>query len=180
MLLGWRGLRSRLFATIRWRDLEHRQLAESEGRADRFFLNVVLLRVLYAHALAAAPRLALGRLGRLGHVLGDPRLGMAGIFLSLSHVLPHRYPLSGDVGVYLRDEQGLGRMIDYAVIRPRLQSLYEWSAQELCQPGLRDLVRNGCPVYAWPYTERDVWEPPPMPPLAVALRIASSDRSPNQ
>jgi hypothetical protein len=160
--------------------LEHRHLAESEGRADRFFLNVVLLRVLYAHALVAAPRLALGRLGRLGHLLGDPRLGMAGIFLSLGRVLPHRYPLTGDVQVYLRDEHGLGRMLDYAVIGPRLQILYEWSAQELGQPGLRELVCHGCPVYAWPYAERDVWEPPPMPPFAVALRIASSGRSPNR
>jgi hypothetical protein len=160
--------------------LEHRDLAESEARADRFFLNVVLLRVLYAHALVAAPRLALGRLGRLGRVLGDPRLGMAGIFLSLGRVLPHRYPLSGDVEIYLRDEHGLGRILDYAVIGPRLQSLYEWSAQELGQPGLRELIRNGSPVYAWPYAERSVWEPPPMPPLAVALRFASSVRPAGQ
>ncbi len=154
--------------------LEHRQLAESEGRADRFFLNVVLLRVLYAHALVAAPRLALGRARWVGHLLGDPRLGMAGIFLSLGRVLPHRYPLTDDVESYLRDEQGFGRMLDYAVIRPRLQTLYEWSAHELAQPGLRELVCNGCPVYAWPYAERDVWEPPPMPSLAVVLRIASA------
>src|SRR6476646_8857848 len=42
--------------------VEHRSLAESEGPAERFFMNVVLLRVLYAHSLAAAPRMALGRL----------------------------------------------------------------------------------------------------------------------
>jgi hypothetical protein len=153
--------------------LEHRRLAESEGRADRFFLNVVLLRVLYAHALVAAPRLALGRLACLGRLLGDPRLGMAGIFLSLGRVVPHQYPLSRDVEVYLRDEQGLGRMLDYAVIGPRLQSLYEWSARVLGQPGLHELIDNGYPVYAWPYEERDVWQPPPMPRLAVALRLAS-------
>jgi hypothetical protein len=42
--------------------LDHRDLAEAESRTERFFLNVVLLRVLYAHALVAAPRLALGRM----------------------------------------------------------------------------------------------------------------------
>ena len=42
--------------------LEHRDLAEAESAAERFFMNVALLRVLYAHALVAAPRLALGRL----------------------------------------------------------------------------------------------------------------------
>ena len=46
--------------------LEHRDLAEAEGEPERFFMNVALLRVLYAHALGAAPRLALGRLAPLG------------------------------------------------------------------------------------------------------------------
>ena len=57
-------------------------------------MNVALVRVLYTHAVVAAPRLALGRLGPLGPVLGDPRLGMAGAFLSLRRVLPNRYPLT--------------------------------------------------------------------------------------
>ena len=58
--------------------LEHRNLAEGEGPPERFFMNVALARVLYAHALVAAPRLALGRLAPVARVLGDPRLGMAG------------------------------------------------------------------------------------------------------
>ena len=64
----------------------------------------------------------------LGRVVGDPRLGMAGVFLSLGRVLPDRYPLTLDVERYIADEQRLGRMLDYAVIVPRLQRLYEWSA----------------------------------------------------
>ena len=35
--------------------LEHRDLAERENRAERFFINLVLVRLLYAHALVAAP-----------------------------------------------------------------------------------------------------------------------------
>ncbi len=58
--------------------LENRDLAELESMPERFFLNVALLRVLYAHALSAAPRLALGRFAPLGRVLGDPRLGWLG------------------------------------------------------------------------------------------------------
>ena len=99
-------------------------------------MNVALARVLYAHALAAAPRLALGRFAPLGRLLGDPRLGMAGVFLSLRRVLPNRYPLALDVERYIADEQRLGRMLDYAVIVPRLQCLYEWSAEELGEPRL--------------------------------------------
>jgi hypothetical protein len=67
---------------------------------ERFFMNVAVLRVRYAHALVGAPRLALGRLAPLSRLLGDPRLGMAGAFLSLRRVLPHRYPLALDAERY--------------------------------------------------------------------------------
>jgi hypothetical protein len=143
--------------------LEHRDLADTEAAPERFFMNVALLRVLYAHALAAAPRLALGWLAPLGRVLGDPRLGTAGVFLSLPAVLPDRYPLALEVEGYTADEQRLGRTLDYAVIAPRLQGLYEWSAGELCEPRLLELVRSGNPIYAWPYEQRHVWRTAQMP-----------------
>ena len=143
--------------------LEHRGLAEAESAAERFFMNVALARVLYAHALAAAPRLALGRFAPLGRLLGDPRLGMAGVFLSLRRVLPNRYPLALDVERYIADEQRLGRMLDYAVIVPRLQCLYEWSAEELGEARVSELVRDGNPIYAWPFEQRHVWRTLKMP-----------------
>jgi hypothetical protein len=149
--------------------LDHRALADEESPPERFFMNVALLRVLYAHALAAAPRLALGRLAPLGRVLGDPRLGMAGVFLSLRRVLPDRYPLALDVERYVAAEQRLGRLLDYAVIVPRLQSLYEWSAQELGEPRVLELVRDGNPVYAWPFEQRHVWRSPHTPLAVRAL-----------
>ena len=156
--------------------LEHRDLADAEGAPERFFMNVALVRVLYAHALAAAPRLALGRFAPLGRVLGDPRLGMAGVFLSLRRVLPNRYPLELDVERYIADEQRLGRMLDYAVIVPRLQRLYEWSAEELAEPRVLGLVREGNPVYAWPFEQRHVWRTPEMPFLARVLERATRAR----
>lgn len=153
--------------------LEHRGLADAESRPERFFMNVALVRVLYAHALVGAPHLALGRLAPLSRLLGDPRLGMAGVFLSLRRVLPHHYPLSLDTESYIADEQRLGRLLDYAVIVPRLQRLYEWSAAELGEPRLLDLVREGNPVYAWPFEERRVWRSSRMPRLARALERAT-------
>jgi len=155
--------------------LEHRNLAEAESAAERFFMNVALARVLYAHALVGAPRLALGRLAPLGS-LGDPRLGMAGLFLSLRRVLPNQYPLSLDAERYIADEQRVGRMLDYAVIVPRLQRLYEWSAQELDEPRLLDLVRDGNPIYAWPFEKRHVWRTPNMPLAARVLERVTRAR----
>jgi hypothetical protein len=156
--------------------LEHRNLAQAEGAAERFFMSVALARVLYAHALAGAPRLALGRLAALGRLLGDPRLGMAGVFLSLRRVLPNRYPLSLDVERYIAAEQRLGRMLDYAVILPRLQCLYEWSAEELGEPRVRELVRDGNPIYAWPFEQRHVWRTPHMPLAARVLERVTRAR----
>lgn len=156
--------------------LAAKDLAWAESRPERFFLNVALLRVLYAHALVAAPRLSLGRFGLLGGLLGDPRLGLAGAFLSLERVLPHRYPLESDLETYLADEHGIGRLLDYGVIGPRLQHLYEWSAQELDQPGLGDLIQEGRPTYAWPADDRSVWALTSVPLLVRILRSVTGAR----
>lgn len=158
--------------------LENRELAEKESVAERFFCNVALVRVLYAHALVAEPRLSLGHFAVLGPLLGDPRLGMAGAFLSLRRVLPDVYPLEGTLESYLGAEHRLGRLLDYGVIVPRLQALYEWSARELGLPGLCGLIRDGSPIYAWPYTDRDVWRPHHQSlPLRV-LSAATHGRAP--
>jgi hypothetical protein len=156
--------------------LEHEALAEEENAPERFFINVALVRVLYAHALVAAPSLALGRLSGLGRALGDPRLGLAGAFLSLRRVIPNDYPLLRDVEWYVADEQRLGRLLDYAVIAPRLQDLYEWSAEELDEPRLLDLIRDGNPIYVWPFEERHVWRPRHVPLAAAVLEYLTRAR----
>jgi hypothetical protein len=94
---------------------------------------------------------------------------MAGIFLSLSRVLPDEYPLTHDVGSYLSDELSFGRLLDYGVIVPRLQQLYEWSADVLDAPELLDFTRDGALTYAWRYEDRHVWEQP----RSVIVRLAS-------
>ena len=138
--------------------LDNRRPPRRRAKPSACFLNVVLVRVLYAHALNTVPRLALNRMAILATVLGDPRLGMAGAFLSLGRVLPGAaIPLKDGVASYLDDERGLGRLLDYAVIVPRLQRLYDWSALELGQPGLLELIEDGSPIYAWPLADRDVW-----------------------
>ncbi|TCC48951.1 hypothetical protein E0H75_20540 [Kribbella capetownensis] len=81
--------------------------ADQQVAAVRDDPSVVLCRVLYTHTLVSAPRIALGWLRPLAPLLGDPRLGMAGIFLQLSRVLPDEYPLRESVQSYLKDELGL-------------------------------------------------------------------------
>jgi hypothetical protein len=141
--------------------LDHRDLAHNELPVERFFMDVALIRVLYAHCLVADPQLALGRLAPIGRLLGDPRLRMADLFLSLHRTLPDRYPLEGfSIQQILELENRLGRLLDYAVIVPRVRSLYAFSAAALDEPRLLDLFRDGVSTYAWPYEDRQVWTIP--------------------
>jgi hypothetical protein len=158
--------------------VDHRDLAQEENAAERFFMNVVLCRVLYAHALVAAPRISLGWLRPLAPLLGDPRLGMTGIFLQLSRVLPDAYPLVDDVGSYLSDELGFGRLLDYGLIVPRFKQLYEWSAHELAAPGLLDFTRDGALTYAWRFEDRGVWQPNRSVTVQLARRTVPPERPP--
>ena len=54
------------------------------------------------------------------------------------------------------------------MIGPRLQSLYEWSAEDLGEPRVLDFVRDGNPTYAWPFEQRHVWR---TPELNIAGRV---------
>jgi hypothetical protein len=134
-------------------------LAGLEGRVERYFLNVVLLRVLYAHALVGAPRLALGWLRPLGPALGDPRVGTTGIFLSLGRTVPDHYPLGEDLTPFVAAENGFGRMLDFGIIQPRLRALYEWSAEDLGLPDLAGLLVGDVPAYAWDPADAADWAP---------------------
>jgi len=156
--------------------LEHRELAEAESRPERFFMNVApgprALRACARRCAAPGAR----TVAPLARTLDDPRLGVAGVFLSLRRVLPNRYPLELDVEQYVADEQRLGRLLDYAVILPRLQRLYEWSAEELVEPRLLELIRDGNPIYAWPFEDRHVWRSAQVPRVGRLLVRATRAR----
>ena len=151
--------------------LEHEHLAAREGRIERFFINLVLVRVLYTHAMVAAPALALGWLAPAGRLLGDPRLGMTGIFLSLSRVLPDRYPLGDDIAPYAQAEHGFGHLLDVGVISPRVENLYGWSAGALETPRLRELLSGQTPCYAWPAVDQQPWNPAPSRLARLSRRL---------
>ena len=138
--------------------LRHQALSAGELPVERFFMNVALARVLFAHALVARPRLALGRVRAVSPVLGDPRWRGADLFLSLHNILPDRYPLDGiTLGEILDLENYAGRLIDYGVIVPRIEALFAFAAADLAEPRLLDLIRDGLPAYAWTNDEHHPW-----------------------
>ncbi|WP_053207198.1 hypothetical protein [Jiangella muralis] len=120
---------------------EHRGLTAGEHEVERFFMDVALVRVFFAHGLVAAPRTALGRLWPAAAVLGDPRRRGTGWFLSLRNILPEWYPLDGLViDEVLQDENWFGRLVDYGLIVPRIGRLYAFAATELGDPRITGLV----------------------------------------
>jgi hypothetical protein len=149
--------------------LRHRDLVSTEGPLERFFMDVALLRVLYAHCLLIRPGLALGRLALIGRLLGDPRHRAADLFLSLQNVLPNTYPLArASIETVLAAENYLGRIMDYGVIVPRIAQLYRYAADDLDEPRIVGLCTDEYPVYAWPYEQRWVWRTD-RSPIAIAL-----------
>ena len=81
------------------------------------------------------------------------------IFVSLSRVMPDRYPLTRDLQWYVDNEHGFGRILDLGVIQPRFGALYSWSAAELSTPELSALVHNGVPSHSWDATDVEPWKP---------------------
>jgi hypothetical protein len=123
--------------------IEHQALSVAELPVERFFMNVALSRVLYAHALVARPKLALGRVRAVSRLLGDPRWRGADLFLSLHNILPNRYPLDGfTLSEILALENYAGRLIDYGVMLPRTST----------SPGCSDSSRTACPPTRGPTT----------------------------
>ena len=149
--------------------LDHRDLAEKENRVERFFINLVLIRLLYAHALVAAPRLAFSWLAPVAPWFGDPRRAMTGLFLSVSRVLPDQYPLHGGLEDYISNEHTIGRLLDLGMIVPRVQQLFRWTARELRIPEVTILMDGATPAYAWDPGDRLPWNPDPTWP-ARAVR----------
>ena len=138
--------------------LKHEPLAANELWVERFMMNVALVRVLYAHALAAAPQLALGLFAPLGRWLGDPRRRAVRLFLDLRNVFPDAYPLDGwELEELLAAEQQLGRALDYGLIASRLTELYEFAAAHIGEPRITTLESDGAPCYSWPREHRELF-----------------------
>ena len=89
---------------------------------------------------------------------------------------PRGYPLDGlTIQEILDSENSLGRLVDYGVILPHARAVYEHAASVLNTPQLLDMLRDGSPVYAWPYDERHVWTTKRAPLAMRTVRKLTSD-----
>ncbi len=157
--------------------LAHMDLAALETPAERFFMNVVLIRVLYAQALVMDGDLALGRFAFLAKLIGHPRSRGPQVLLSMRDVLPVEYPIA-DVTVeeIIESENKLGHLVDYGVLATRVDALYASAARALDEPQLLNFVVDGAPSYAWPADQRRVWLPRAKRPLTAWIEFMTRPR----
>jgi hypothetical protein len=154
--------------------LAHEVLAARELRVERFMINAVLIRLFYAHALVAAPRLALGVFGPLGRLLGDPRRRSIGLFLGLYNQFPEDYPPDGwSMDDVVAEHGRLAQLIDYGLIPSDMTTLYGFASAALNEPRIETLVSDGIPCYVWLAEERAAWLAGESRPLARAIARAT-------
>jgi hypothetical protein len=137
---------------------EHEALAGRELPVERYMINVVLIRLFYAYALVAAPRLALGVFAPLGRLVGDPRRRSMGLFLDLHNQFPDDYPAHGwSMDDLIAAHGRVAQLIDLGLIPWDMTKLYGFAASALDEPRITTLVSDGIPCYVWPAEERAPW-----------------------
>ncbi|GAB2505823.1 hypothetical protein [Nocardia heshunensis] len=157
--------------------LDQVELAENECAAERFMINVTLVRMLFTHALIERPELALGRFARLGPRIGDPRTRSVGLFLNLRNVFPEIYPLHDiSVETVIALEGRIARMIDYGLIVPRLDDIYSFAAETLQEPRLPALIADGAMRYAGPTVPPTAFRTDALIRLLTAATADTRDR----
>src|SRR5256885_1844063 len=77
----------------------------------------------------------------------------------------------------LAGDRSRARSPDRAVTAPGLEAVNEGSGEDLREPRLLELVRDGNPVYAWPFEKRHVWRSADMP---LAGRILERATKPSE
>ena len=138
--------------------LEYQERAEAESAPERFFMNVALARVLYAHALNAAPRLALGRLAALGRVSATRGSGWRASFSPCIACYPPVIHSRSSVGELHRRRTTSRATARLRSARPSAAAAVRVvGPMSSPSPRLLQLVRDGNPIYAWPSEERHVW-----------------------
>ncbi len=150
--------------------LDHEQLAARENLIERFFINLVLVRVLFAHALVAAPRLALGWCAPAGPHARRPSSGHDRHLPVLSASSARHVPARRKLSDYVDDEHSFGHVLDIGLIRPRIEALFAWTADELGESRVPALLVDGVPAYSG-IDNAAVWNLSPHVPARLIRRL---------
>lgn len=122
-------------------------LAHEENEYEQFFMNEVLFRVIYASSMVMGKSL-----GPLGKFMSNPMLPAVDILVSIPHFYPASYPMTFSdkmhilhKGYSLREKAAV--VLDEWFVLPKLDDLYQWSAEWLEMPELTRYIIDGQPSY---------------------------------
>ncbi|MFO7680076.1 MAG: DUF1269 domain-containing protein [Chloroflexota bacterium] len=126
-------------------------IAQDENEYEQFFMNEVLFRVIYASSMVMGKSF-----GKLGKYMSNPKLPAVDILVSTPHFYPANYPMTFadkmhvlHKGYSLREKAAV--VLDEWFVLPKLDDLYQWSAEWLEMPELTRYIIDGQPSY--PRTE---------------------------
>lgn len=122
-------------------------LAQEENEYEQFFMNEVLFRVIFASSMVMGKSF-----GPLGKYMSNPKLPAVDILVSIPHFYPAAYPMTFSdkmhilhKGYSLREKAAV--VLDEWFVLPKLDELYQWSAEWLEMPELTRYIKDGQPSY---------------------------------
>jgi hypothetical protein len=130
-------------------------LALHETDHEQKLMNLILMRVLYAHLMEEHGPLHPGPLSHIGRLFADPRSFGIGRIVKVPSFYPPHYPLDDSDGRQEAQHQHRWArslflmLIDEDMVIPRLEKLYWFVAELLALPRLVHLAIRGMPSYPW-------------------------------
>ncbi len=129
--------------------MAHTELARAESQPEQQFMNIVLYRLLYAHAMVEGAHIAWGRLGVF---LANPKSPAVNTLMELPDFYPRHYPLTPeDIRHVCHRGHSLADLaadvLDGAFCIPHLDELYRSAAGWLGTPLLEKLHQGRAPCY---------------------------------
>ena len=129
--------------------LEFPYLAEQEKLPEQVFINMVLYRVLFAQAMVEGTFFSFPLIGKY---LADPRGPAVGMMTHMDAFYPSHYPMTKEE---VRDILGKARnfgewavqFMDYVMVLPELNLLYQMTASCNDQPDLMKWIKMNHPTY---------------------------------
>jgi uncharacterized protein YqjF (DUF2071 family) len=143
--------------------LESAELATREAMSEQWFINLVLIRVLFAHASIADDRSVGNLVGELGAVLSQPTGRAISDAVHLNDFYPATYPIHPCHAWWaeLAPSAWFERFVDKRFVLPHTTALFRSASTTLNFDDLALLAINDVPAYPWPLIQGGASPSPP-------------------
>lgn len=127
--------------------LDSRNEAYKETDLERWFINIVLSRLLFAQVLVERKTV----LGKFARWVADPQKQTIDYLVNKEGLYPTAYPLKNDLVNFKRSKAcqnaDLMKIFDKKLIMPRVSTIYEHCALLNNSPSLVKFLKGNTPIY---------------------------------